>query len=351
MPRFRNPVVSTADIADGSVTTPKLADGSVTSQKISTDLQSDNWDGTTVAAQDATQGWRIERDTGAIGVDSGFFRGDVFSGADPNKVTISGGIITVGSGDHQVIIDSSSVGLLDSPKVEFWADAIQIGRIYGVASGGAAHSMAYSALNGAEHIFAGGDVWISNNSLRVISDSGFADAWLNDQGRVLLDYGSLSAPGLAFTNDQDCGLRRWGSNAIALVTAGTDRLLMDGTGVVFYPTHPTTSNGANMWISSSNGNMRRSTSSERYKTAIRRWDRRASVLDLTPSLYRSRLAGDDGRHVRLGLIAEDVAAHFPLAAVTDDEGRPDAIDWPVVTTGLLAELAALERRVAALEAA
>lgn len=34
MPRFRNPVVSTADILDGSITTPKLADDAVTEPKV-----------------------------------------------------------------------------------------------------------------------------------------------------------------------------------------------------------------------------------------------------------------------------------------------------------------------------
>lgn len=41
-------------------------------------------------------------------------------------------------------------------------------------------------------------------------------------GALLLDDGSEAAPGLAFGTDTDCGLRRVGANALALVVAGAD---------------------------------------------------------------------------------------------------------------------------------
>ena len=73
------------------------------------------------------------------------------------------------------------------------------------------------------------------------------------------------------------------------------------------------------------------------------------MLDLTPSLYRSLSKQDDSRKLRLGLIAEDVAEHFPLAAVYDAEGRPDAVDWNPVIAGLIAEVKELKATVAELQ--
>jgi hypothetical protein len=65
----------------------------------------------------------------------------------------------------------------------------------------------------------------------------------------------------------------------------------------------------------------RSTSSRRYKTNIRPWNHRASVLDLEPALFRSAIL-EDGDGERIGLIGEDVAEHFHHAALYDDVGRP-----------------------------
>lgn len=50
-------------------------------------------------------------------------------------------------------------------------------------------------------------------------------------GAGLFADGSPAAPGLRFANDQDSGIRRTGSNALALVAGGSDRLLVDGSGV------------------------------------------------------------------------------------------------------------------------
>ncbi len=49
-------------------------------------------------------------------------------------------------------------------------------------------------------------------------------------GQGLFPDGTVAAPGIRFANDQDTGLRRPGSNTMALVAGGVDRLTLDGDG-------------------------------------------------------------------------------------------------------------------------
>lgn len=51
-------------------------------------------------------------------------------------------------------------------------------------------------------------------------------------GSGLFPDGTVSLPALRFAADQDTGLRRVGANAMALVTGGVDRVLVDGSGNV-----------------------------------------------------------------------------------------------------------------------
>jgi hypothetical protein len=134
------------------------------------------------------------------------------------------------------------------------------------------------------------------------------------------------------------------ANALAGIEWRSDNVFLWGA------RNNTTASAANTLIQTADGRIFRSTSSKRYKAAIKPWDYRASVLDLTPSLYKSTSDGDDSRKVRLGLIAEQVANDFPIAAIYQN-GKPDAIDWNMIITGLLAELKSLYGRVEILESA
>ncbi|WP_426255425.1 hypothetical protein [Sphingomonas sp. DC2300-3] len=49
-------------------------------------------------------------------------------------------------------------------------------------------------------------------------------------GQGMFPDGTAAAPGIRFSADQDSGLRRLGSNIIALVAGGVDRLTLDGDG-------------------------------------------------------------------------------------------------------------------------
>lgn len=159
----------------------------------------------------------------------------------------------------------------------------------------------------------------------------------------LAPVGSLANPAFSFAGDPDTGMIRNGVNALALVTGGATRLALDSGGI--RPFSTTVANAANLVQTASGNLVFRSTSSARYKTAIRPWDNRYSVLSLTPSLFRSVSPNDDRRKVWLGLIAEEVADQFPIAATYDDEGRPEGIEWNALIAGLIAEVQRLDERV------
>ncbi|HVY12058.1 MAG TPA: tail fiber domain-containing protein, partial [Alphaproteobacteria bacterium] len=89
----------------------------------------------------------------------------------------------------------------------------------------------------------------------------------------------------------------------------------------------TTASAANVNVDTS-GNLRKSTSSRRYKKAIEGYTRGlADVQKLRPVFYRSAAAGDDAR-LHAGLIAEEVAeAGLEEFVVRNAEGQPDALDY------------------------
>jgi hypothetical protein len=140
----------------------------------------------------------------------------------------------------------------------------------------------------------------------------------------------------------------------------------------------TTASAANMFQSASGSALLRSTSSRRYKTAIRPLSdaEAAKVLLLEPVVYRSTASADDSRKTHLGLIAEDVAAieprlvHYDYLAEDIEEADklvdglavkerkpkkgaqqvPDAVRYERLTVLLLGVVKQQEARIAALEA-
>lgn len=97
----------------------------------------------------------------------------------------------------------------------------------------------------------------------------------------------------------------------------------------------TTSAAANLHINS-NGTLHRSTaSSRRYKHGIcpLKYDLDAKKLLSVPVVQyvynTDYLSEDDARYGQYipGFIAEDIALYYPIAAETDDEGKPE--DWNI----------------------
>ena len=82
----------------------------------------------------------------------------------------------------------------------------------------------------------------------------------------------------------------------------------------------------------------------------------SGIMDVTPSTF---IGGEFYQGVRQrwhknrtpGLIAENVAEHFRYGTVYNEEGSPEAINWPAVTAALLAEVQENRRRIEALQAA
>ncbi len=173
--------------------------------------------------------------------------------------------------------------------------------------------------------------------------------------------GSYSRPAYSFYSDTDTGLYRTQSNQCGIAAGGVLSAFF-GQSTVAFPRTPgfTTGWSANMYISGtstgSGGFVYRSTSSARYKADITALLEPASgVLDLAPSTYTGStsdpVTGEPvfgGTH--LGLIAEDVDTHLPLACIYDEDGQPDAIDWNAITAAILSVVKDLETRLAVTEA-
>lgn len=183
--------------------------------------------------------------------------------------------------------------------------------------------------------------------------------------------GTVSIPAINFLSDQDTGIYSPTLAQIALSCAGTQEFLIGSSGVIIPNVDSSTSgNSANVYVATG-GQLYRSTSSERYKQNIMPWLGNDSVLKLTPVTFDGMIGtpsvDEEGKPIfeqgkrkqinlrpsgetLLGLTAEDVAANFPWAAIYDEEGRPDAINWNAIIAGLIAEVKRLGGRLEALDA-
>jgi hypothetical protein len=120
------------------------------------------------------------------------------------------------------------------------------------------------------------------------------------------------------------------------------------------PTTTTATTNAGIWvlISGTTYELRRNSSSARYKTNI--VDADAAVLEaakkIKPRHYESAIAEEAGE-TRLGFIAEEVLATGLSHAVGyDAEGRVETLDTTALIAALFARVNDLEERLAALEA-
>lgn len=117
---------------------------------------------------------------------------------------------------------------------------------------------------------------------------------------------------------------------------------------------PTTAQAANAFINPSNGVVARSTSSRRYKQAIKDWNPSTdAVLALRPRSWEAIVPGpgeaEGTRYV--GLIAEEVEDLGLTELVGhDDQGRPDWLHYPLLAVAQQAVIRDHEARIARLEA-
>jgi len=101
-----------------------------------------------------------------------------------------------------------------------------------------------------------------------------------------------------------------------------------------------------------NYQLRRNSSSARYKTAITDADEAvlAAAKSIKPRHYESTIADENGA-TRLGFIAEEVHdAGLTHAVGYDAEGRPESLDSTALIAALWHRVNDLEARLAAIEA-
>lgn len=282
------------------------------------DIESGNWDGVSpanLALMDttATVGFYLDSSVGAAQ-----FMGDVFIGGDL-KITDGTGTITI-----------SPAGWASNTK-------ISMGDVTFVATPDGSGSLIIENL-------AADGFWITTAGVAAIATDNVPRLEVSDNSIIhsSADHLFQSAAGTKIFDVASGSVIDCHPDG-----AATIRLRVDSGGI--RPFTGTAAGTANLLQTATGNLIVRATSSARWKTDIRPWDMRASVLNLTPSLFRSAHEYDDKRKVHLGLIAEDVAEVFPIAALKDAEGLPEGINWNAIVAGLISEVQYLTQAVARLE--
>jgi len=239
-----------------------------------------------------------------------------------------------------------------------------------------------------------------------VNGSGYFQTTLRVDGDITMKNGANVDPGLCFTSDTDTGLFRNGTNSLGFTTGGVRRGYMQSGTFVFFGIYNNTvgSSGSTVRVTS-DGRLRRASSSRRYKTNIEPMDLSYAnrILDEVqpvwyrplipdpeyPQAYLDNLAegesptiddceaycqdegitwdadskrmneGENPAHSKWGFIAEDVAEIDPrLCSYNPHAGHYDSIQYEEFTPILLkiaqeqkAKIDSLEARLAALEAA
>jgi hypothetical protein len=147
-----------------------------------------------------------------------------------------------------------------------------------------------------------------------VATGGVSRLVVNASGQAALGAGSVGAPVITTTGDTDTGVYFPAADTIGMATGGTERLLLNSTGALLVQGvyDGTTATAANVNVTT-NGSMRRSTSSIKYKTDVETiQDQYAdALLECRPVWYRSTCDGDRPEHSWWGFIAEEVAEIDP----------------------------------------
>jgi hypothetical protein len=367
--------VAGPDLAANSVTANTIAVGALDGKIIT---------GATIRT--ASSGDRLEMTTAGL---IAWFSGDEAVELLPGGITIHDGgelVVEYGSGTEALrvgVLESSpsiTTGIrlsgATSGKFEFYnlsgtprvyADGLGSFEVLNTTTITLAAPSAYFGSAGAHAFFDGGGTpafdlittgagIIEGDTVALVGGSG---------GPTRLDMDVTSAE---FTTDGATGLRHLTTSLQAGVTtagsSGDYTFIANDRGV--YIGHLTTGNPANMWISSTDGQVRRATSSLRYKQDVEPLVLTPQqVLQLRPVTWRDRneVLEDPATTKRYaGWIAEEVHAiddgALDIFVAFDQEGLPDALHEPrfsaaqqLVLIDHEARLTDALTRLAALEAA
>lgn len=194
-------------------------------------------------------------------------------------------------------------------------------------------------------------------SALTFSDNGGAEHFRYDGATGLFGFGTtgisntrLGVVGTGATSGSKAAEFQNSSGTVLLTIRNDGALLA-------VPTYnATTATAANMVIDSA-GQMQRSTSSRRYKTNIRDYDKGLDALANLRPVYFNSKSDPDGK-IHAGLIAEEVDEAGLTEYVTyNDAGQPDAVEYANIVALLICavqesneQVKVLSARVAALEA-
>ena len=145
-------------------------------------------------------------------------------------------------------------------------------------------------------------------------------------GHVIVELGNVSGAYLQLTG---------GSGATWLKILGADGKT-DMQGVY----DETDAGAANVFVAT-DGSLRRSTSSARYKTNIEPLKDWRFLLDLVPVTFNAKGSGE----AHMGLTAENVAEVEPRLAVLDVAGRPDEVAYTHLTAPMVKAIQALHQQL------
>ena len=334
---------------------------------------------------------------GEVTATSGTFSGTVsaatITGSTVNGGDINGADIEAGTGSRKVRIwENSGVGYVDfmdgtSVRTRMSLDATGDFEINGIV--GLATNMTIAADNvfiesglGSLHITSAfdilmdGDVFLEHNELwfgtgttndRIAFSTDTFQFYANATLTARIQYSSVGS-GARFqlygTDPQifltDTGNILWhdtGTDEMRLTNNGNLVARWGNTGVIMPNVYSsTTGSSANVHVDSA-GRLYRSTSSARYKrNIVGMVEEDGRVINLTPVLFDGMTgnpaAGEDlqlsgTRH--LGITAEDVAQNFPLAAVYDENGQPDAYEPNALVAGLIFEVRLIRDAISGLK--
>lgn len=195
----------------------------------------------------------------------------------------------------------------------------------------------------------------------VFSTTADGSGTLTERLRITADGSSQFSGRIVFNTTATAsgtGIYASAANTLNFATNSTSYGSVDSSGYWYLAGSRgrTTALAANAHIDSGDGGIYRSTSSLKYKTDVRDYDKGLDeALQLRPVYYKGKTNGDTQF---AGLIAEEVdAAGLTEFVMYDEAGQPDALAYQNMVALLLSAIKdlngkvdALEARVAALEA-
>lgn len=183
----------------------------------------------------------------------------------------------------------------------------------------------------------------SNTAVGILALSNVTTGYRN------LALGSLAGSNLTTSDSENVLLNSLGvagdNNTLRIgqCTGACDRGL---DAAYIHGIHGQTSTGGVAVLVNSSGKLGTTTSSRRYKREIRDMGERTErLLELRPVTFRDDRPGAEGGPLEYGLVAEEVAEVFPDLVVLDEEGRPDAVRYHLLSSMLLNELEKEHARV------